>query len=186
MSNKPVVIKFFAPTIDVTISALINTVDDKLREGRTNFVILLSSPGGSVFYSLSAYNYLRGIPATITTHNFGSVDSTGVILYCSGSRRLSVPRARFIIHGVRSTFGSGESLDEKQLVERLNGLRIDTDNVARVLSVTTGKSVEEIRAAMLERTTLNPVAAKSWGLVQEIKTELFESGSEVISIPYNP
>jgi ATP-dependent protease ClpP protease subunit len=35
-----------------------------------------------VFHGLTAYNYLKGIPATVTTHNIGSVDSIGVALYC--------------------------------------------------------------------------------------------------------
>jgi len=39
---------------------------------------------------------------------------------------------------------------------------------------------------MHERTTLNPEEAKSWKLVHEIKSELFEAGSEVISIQFQP
>jgi ATP-dependent Clp protease protease subunit len=79
MSMKPIVIKFFAPVIDVTINALMNAIDQKMKQGATQFVILVSSPGGSVFHGLSAYNYLKGLPVTISTHNFGSVDSIGVI-----------------------------------------------------------------------------------------------------------
>ena len=107
MDLKPVVIKFFAPVIDVTINALMNAIDQKMKQGSTNFIILISSPGGSVFHGLSAYNYLKGLPATITTHNFGSVDSIGVVLYCGGSKRLSVPQARFLLHGVSINFEAG-------------------------------------------------------------------------------
>ena len=46
------------------------------------------------------------------------------------------------------------------------------------------RTVDEIAKAMLERTTLNPQQAKSWGLVHDIKSELFELGSEVISIQH--
>ena len=184
MGTKPVVIKFFAPVIDVTINALMSAIDRKMKEGVTNFVILISSPGGSVFHGLSAYNYLRGLPATITTHNFGSVDSIGVILYCGGSKRLSVPQARFLLHGVSARFEQKVSLEEKQLEERLKGLKIDMENIAKVIAENTGKSVEDVTDAMLERTTLNPEEAQSWGLVNEIQSELFEIGSEVISIQF--
>ena len=184
MSTKPVVIKFFAPVVDVTINALMNAVDQKMKAGTSNFIILISSPGGSVFHGLSAYNYLKGLPATITTHNFGSVDSIGVVLYCGGSKRLSVPQARFLLHGVSANFGKNERLEEKQLEERLKGLKIDIENIAKVISVNTGKSVDDVTNAMLERTTLNPEEAKSWGLVHEIKSQLFEAGSEVISIQF--
>jgi ATP-dependent protease ClpP protease subunit len=183
MSIKPVVIKFFAPVIDVTINALMNAIDQKMKQSTTNFVILVSSPGGSVFHGLSAYNYLKGLPVTISTHNFGSVDSIGVILFCGGNKRYSVPQARFLLHGVTAGF-QNERLEEKQLEERLKGLKIDVENIAKVIAANTGKSVQEVTAAMLERTTLNPEEAKAWGLIQEIKSELFQVGSEVISIQF--
>jgi len=182
MAMKPVVIKFFAPVIDVTVNALMNAVDQKMKQGIRDFIILISSPGGSVIHGLSTYNYLKGLPANITTHNFGSVDSIGIVLYCAGSRRLSVPQARFLLHGVNAQFRGNQNLEEKQLEERLKGLRIDIENIAKVISANTGKSVEDVTNAMLERTTLNPEEAKSWGLVHEIKSQLFEAGSEVISI----
>jgi len=182
MTMKPVVIRFFAPIIDVTVNALMNNIDQKMKQGVKDFIILISSPGGSVIHGLSAYNYLKGLPATITTHNFGSVDSIGIVLYCAGSKRLSVPQARFVLHGVNAQFTGNQNLEEKQLEERLKGLRIDIENIAKVIAENTGKSVKDVTDAMLERTTLNPEEARSWGLVHEIKSQLFEAGSEVISI----
>jgi ATP-dependent Clp protease protease subunit len=186
MATKPVVIKFFAPVIDVSVNALMNAVEQKIKQGIKEFIIAISSPGGSVFHGLSAYNYLKGLPVEITTHNFGSVDSIGIVLYCSGSKRLSVPQARFLLHGVSAQFRGEQSLEEKQLEERVKGLRIDIENIAKVLAANTNKSASDIINAMHERTTLNPEEAKSWRLVHEIKSELFEAGSEVISIQFQP
>ncbi len=182
MAMKPVVIRFFAPVIDATVNALMSAVDQKMKQGTKDFIILISSPGGSVPHGLSAYNYLKGLPASITTHNFGSVDSVAMVLYCAGSRRLSVPQARFLLHGVAAEFRGEQRLEEPQLEERLKGLRIDMENIARVIAANTGKNAEDVTAAMIERTTLNPEEALSWGLVHEIKSELFEAGSEVIAI----
>jgi ATP-dependent Clp protease protease subunit len=184
MPNISVVIRFFAPVIDVTINALMNAIDQKMKAGQKSFILLISSPGGTVFHGLSAYNYLKGIPADITTHNFGSVDSIGVVLYCAGKRRLSVPTARFLLHGVSAQFPQPVSLEEKQLEEKLKSLQIDLQNIARVIASNTGKSPDEVIQALLDRTTLNPEEAKSWGLVHEIKVELFPPGAEVISIQY--
>ena len=184
MPSQPIVVKFFAPVIDVTINALMNAIDQKMKQGKRNFIILVSSPGGSVFHGLSAYNYLKGLPAEITTHNFGSVDSIGIVLYCGGGKRLSVPQARFLLHGVSANFPQGASLEEKQLEERLKGLKIDIENIAKVVAANTGKSPQDVMNAMLDRTTLNPEEAKAWGLVHEIKPELFPAGAEVISIQY--
>lgn len=182
MAMKPVVIRFFAPVIDATVNALMSAVDQKMKEGTREFVILISSPGGSVIHGLSAYNYLKGLPVSITTHNFGSVDSIGIVMYCAGSRRLSVPQARFLFHGVSAQFRGEQNLEEKLLEERLKGLRIDMENIAKVIAANTGKNAEDVTNAMIERTTLNPEEAQSWGLVHEIKSKLFEAGSEVIAI----
>ncbi len=184
MKTKPVVVKFFAPVIDVTVNALMKAVDQKMRQNASDFIILISSPGGSVFHGLSAYNYLKGLPVTITTHNFGSIDSIGVVLFCAGSKRLSVPQARFLLHGVSANFKQNESLEEKQLEERLKGLKIDMENIAKVISSNTNKSIEQVTAIMLDRITLNPEEAQSWDLVHEIRSDLFEAESEVISIQF--
>jgi len=181
MPEKPTVIKFFAEVNENSIKALMNTINQKMKQGGTQFILLISSLGGSVFHGLSAYNYLKGLPANITTHNFGSVDSIGVILFCAGDKRLSVPQARFLLHGVSSSF-QNVRLEEKQIEEALKSLQIDMENIAKVVADNTDKSVEEVTKAMHERTTLNPEEAKEWGLVHEIESALFEAGSEVISI----
>ncbi|MCP4757095.1 MAG: hypothetical protein GY866_40040 [Proteobacteria bacterium] len=179
---RTVYVKFFAPVDGNTVNPLMNLMDQKLRLGIKRFVLLISSPGGSVFHGLSMYNYLRGIPAEIETHNFGSVDSIGIVMYLAGQKRFSVPDARFLIHPVSRGFGANERLEEKQLEERLKGLRIDIDNIASVIAKGTGKTEQEIVEAMHERVTLSPEEAKTYGLVQEIKSELFPDGADVVSV----
>lgn len=184
MQGKPTVLKFFAPVLEETVYALINTVDEKIRQGAREFTLLISSPGGDAFYGLSAYNYLKGLPVTFTTHNFGTVDSIAIVLYCVGSRRLCAPQAQFLLHGVSATFEQGVSLEEGQLEERLKEMRIDAQNIAKVIAVNTSRHVQEVATAMQIRTAFTPDEALAWGLVHEIKTELFEIGSEVISIQW--
>ena len=185
-SNQTFYIKFFAPVIPESVAALMQIVDNKLKQGAKKLGLLISSPGGDVFHGLSAYNFLKGIPLEIVTHNFGSADSIGVVLFCAGSRRLSVPHARFLLHGVQCNFRQPVSLEEKQLEERLKGLQIDMGNIARVIADTVKKDKEQVLDDMLSRTTLYPEQAVEYGLVHEIKSELFEPGAEVISIQATP
>lgn len=175
-------IKFFANVDESSIKALIATVDSHLGQGIRRFVLMISSPGGTVFHGLSAYNYLKGIPAEVITHNFGSVDSIGVVIFCAGSRRYSVPHARFLLHGVATQFPPGVSLEEKQLEEHLKGLRIDTDNIAGVIAANCGRSEKEVHQAMLDRTTLNPEEALKWGLVHEIREQLTDLSGPAVNI----
>lgn len=179
----PIAIKFFAPVNETSANTLMSILDQAINQGVTEVSILISTPGGSVFHGLSIYNYLRGLPLErLTTHNFGSVDSIGVVMYCAGKERYSSPQARFLLHGVSIGFQGSQALEEPQLEEKLKGLRIDIENIAKVIAENTGKTHVEVTQAMLNRTTLNPEQAKEWGLVQNIKTELFETGTQVISI----
>lgn len=181
-SNKKAYVKFFAGVDQASVNALMGAVEQKLAQGATEIVLLISSPGGSVFHGLSAYNFLRGIPAQVVTHNFGSVDSMGVVLLCAGDRRLSVPHARFLLHAVHANFPQPASLEEQQLEERLKGLRIDIENIAGVIAATTGRSEEQVTKDMLNRTTLNPEQAVQYGLIHEIKEQLLPAGAELLSI----
>ena len=61
-------------------------------------------------------------------------------------------------------------------------MRTDARNIARVIAGTTKKSVEEVERTILEGTVLDAAQAKDWGLVQEIKEELFPPGSRIITI----
>lgn len=153
-----------------------------MNEGMRRLVLLISTTGGSVFHGLSIYNYLKGIPIEVVTHNFGSVDSIGTIIYCAGEKRFSVPNARFLVHPVAWGSNASISMDEKQLEEALNSLRIDEKNIALVLAKEAKKEVEEVIEIIMRRTTLLPEEAKSLGLVHDIKQELLPEGAELIGI----
>ena len=185
-SNASFYVKFFAPIVPETVAALMQVVDSKVKQGATRLGLLISTPGGDVFQGLSAYNYLRCVPLEIVTHNFGSADSIGVVLFCAGSKRLSVPHARFLLHGVQCRFAQPMSLEEKQLEEKLKGLQIDMGNIARVIADTVGKDKQQVIDDMLNRTTLYPEEAVEYGLVHEIQSDLFEPGAEVIAIQVSP
>jgi len=177
-----VIVKFYSPVSEASIGALMKVVDQKLAAGVTQFTVLISTSGGSVFHGLTAYNYLKGIPAEVTTHNIGSVDSIGVALFCAGRVRLSVPQARFLMHPVSMNFREGASYEEPKLVELVKSLRVDMDNCASVVAANTRKTRRQVFRAMLGRTTLDPDAALEWGLVHKIRQELFTEGAEVIPI----
>jgi ATP-dependent protease ClpP protease subunit len=182
LEDKTAYIKFFAGVDQASVNALMAAVEQKLAQGANEVVLLISSPGGSVFHGLSAYNFLKGIPAQVVTHNFGSVDSISVVLFCAGHRRLSVPHARFLLHAVHANFPQAAALEEQQLEERLKGLRIDIENIAGVIAAITGRSEKQVTKDMLNRTTLNPEQAVEYGLVHEIKEELLPAGADLLSI----
>lgn len=179
---RTVVIRFYAQVSDASVAKMMDTIDREISDGTRRVIILISSPGGSVSAGLTAYNYLKGVPAEIITHNIGSVNSIASVIYCAGSRRYTVPQARFLIHSVSLNFSANSTLDEGELDERLKMVRQDVEAIASVIAGTIKRSPEEIQRLMINRTVLNVEEAKKWGLVHEVREELYEQGSRVIPI----
>lgn len=73
--NKQTVIRFMVEVNQQSSNALITVVENELKKGVDKFKILISSPGGTVFHGISIYNFLKGIPAIVETHNFGTIDT---------------------------------------------------------------------------------------------------------------
>lgn len=172
-------IRLLAPVIPETTDRLFKILDQKIGTGVKKIHLLISSPGGSVFHGLSIYNYLKGAPIEVDTYNFGSVDSIGVVIFCAGKKRYSVPHARFLIHGVRFNINGNAAFDEKELEEHFKSLKIDQRNIAKVIADNCNKDITEIEKKMNDRTTLNPEQAKEYGLVHEIKSELFPLNADL-------
>lgn len=170
MENRKI-IRFLAEVNQQSANALIGVVENLIRNKTKNILLLISSPGGSVFHGVSVYNFLKRAPVNIETCNFGSVDSIASVIYCAGSKRYCVPNARFLIHSISFNIQGNASFDEKKLNEVISSLKIDRENIAKI--------IEKI---MFEGKTYNPEEAKSFGLVTEIKEKLFEEGEEIIGI----
>jgi len=181
-ANDTTYIKFFALVNSASANALMGAIDQQIAQGKKKIILLISTPGGTVFHGISIYNYLKGIPIEIETHNFGSIDSIGNVIFVAGEKRFSVPNARFLIHPVSVTFAQNISLEEKKLDEHLKSLQIDENNIAKIIGKEVSKKTEEILSALANRTTLNPEEAKKYGLVHEIKSDLYPKGATVITI----
>ena len=171
-------IRFMAPVVPQSATSLMRVIDKKLSHGVKHIHLMLSSPGGSVFHGLSIHNFLKGIPIEVSTYNFGTVDSIGVVVFCAGSIRVSVPHARFLIHGVNFNVGGPHTFDEKGLEEHLKLLKADYQNIAKVIADTTGRKTAQIVDDMNTRITLNPKEAKKYGLVHKVQSQLFPQGAD--------
>ena len=179
-------IRFMSPVDEVATASLLATCDALVARGVSTITLLISTPGGTVFHGISAYNYLRSLPVELVTYNFGSVDSIGVVLFCAGQVRKSVPNARFMIHGVQANLAASTGLSEDQIQESLKGLQIDAQNIARIIGEHTKKSEDEIHAAMRAKTTLDPKQAVEFGLLDQIEVLELPPGVHVHTIQAQP
>jgi ATP-dependent Clp protease, protease subunit len=184
--SEPAYIRFMAPVDEVATASLLATCDGLVARGVSTITLLISTPGGSVFHGISAYNYIRSLPVELITYNFGSVDSIGVVLFCAGKLRKSVPNARFMIHGVQANIAGPAVLSEDQIQESLKSVQIDTQNIARIIAEHTKKSEADIHAAMRAKTTLDPKQAAEFGLVDQIEVLELPPRAQVHTIQAQP
>lgn len=181
MENRRI-IRFLAEVNQQSVTALISVTEDLIRKGIKNILLLISSPGGSVFHGVSVYNFLKGAPINIETCNFGSIDSIASVIYCAGSKRYCVPNARFLIHSISFNTQGNASFEEKKLNEIMGGLKLDRENIAKIIAKNCSKTQDDIEKIMFEGKTYSPDEAKTFGFVTEIKEKLFEEGEEIIGI----
>lgn len=180
--KKEAFINFQSGISGLSVSRIIDTIQKKLDQGVERFVILISSPGGEVASGIAAYNFLRGIPAEVVTHNYGVIDSMAVVLFSAGQERYCVPHARFLLHGIGFTLPQNVRFEEKQLDERMKGLKIDRQNIARIVAERCDRNAGDVETDMLEVKTLSSTEAVEYGLVHAIKTELMPEGADVTFI----
>jgi ATP-dependent Clp protease protease subunit len=166
-----------------TVQPLLNAVGERVGKGARSIVLALSSPGGNIYWGVTAYNYLRGLGIEVITHNAGQVDSIAAVIFCAGERRLCVSEGRFLIHGVASTFsGNNPNVAEKDLQDRVTALGKDRGSIAAILSARTGTKLDVIRQNMLDTTILNASEGEKYGFVHEISDVIFDPSQEIVQI----
>jgi ATP-dependent Clp protease, protease subunit len=167
-----------------SINQLLAQVTQRVGTGSRSVLLALSTPGGEVYWGVTAYNFLRGLGIEVITHNFGQVDSIGGPIYLAGEKRLSVSQGRFLIHSISRNYqGMGLiSVPEKQLRDDLTQIEREADGLANILAERTGNEVDAVRTDMTQTRILDAAEAKTYGFVHEIKDEIFDPAQEIVNI----
>ncbi len=116
------------------------------------------------------YHFLHSLPVPVITHNIGSVESIGIVVFLAGERRFACPHSRFLIHPLHWTFGT-PAADHQRLVEWGKSLDFDAQRYAQIVNEATQGSDEPLNiGAHLEHDALivGPAAAVKAGLVHDI------------------
>ena len=178
-------VSFSAEVSTPTIEVLMNTLAQLVAQGFREVHLLLSTPGGSVASGITAYNFMRGLPVRLVTHNIGNVDSIGTVMFLAGEVRYSCPQSTFMLHGVSCSFPSGAQLFEKNFDERLSGLRSDQNRIKAVYADRTLIALEDAENYFLAESTLDAHAALDRGIIQEIRNVSIPNGSPVFQLVFN-
>ena len=139
-----VYVSFSAEIIPSTTESLIATMTNLINLQVQEVYLLLSTPGGSVMNGMNLYNFLKGLPFELVTHNIGNVDSIGNVVFLAGNKHYATANATFMFHGVGFENPQNQRLEEKFLRERLDGILSDQKRIGNIISQHTNLSGREI------------------------------------------
>lgn len=130
--------------------------------------IYINSPGGEVMSGLMIYDQLKSMQTPVNLYCTGLAASMAAILLAGGQkgRRFILPHSKVMIHEPLITGGLGGSATTIQrTAESILEVRRIT---AGLLAADTGRSIEEIEAAISFDNYMNAEEAVAFGLCDEI------------------
>lgn len=179
-----VYISFSAEINANTTESLIAVFANEINQGKRDFYLMLSTPGGTVMNGLNLYNVLRGLPITLTTHNVGNVDSIGNAVFLAGQRRYACAHSTFMFHGVAFNLTQGMSLDERSSRERLANILSDQKRIGSIIQERTALTGKQVRAMFREAKTIDSALAAGCRIVDEIRDVQIPVGAPVFQLVF--
>ena len=168
---------------DLLLENRIIFLDGPIHDGMANLIVMkmlylqtesrhqdillyINSPGGSVSAPLAIYDTMRFLECDVATYCVGLAASGAAVLMAGGTKgkRFILPHAKMMIHQPYGQVGGQVSDIEIQAQEI-----IDTREVLnKILSEHTGQPIERIAKDTERDRYLHAIAAKEYGLVDEI------------------
>jgi len=175
---------------DVLVGFICNQTQSSA--GISEYIIYLSTIGGSPFCAVNLYNFVKSIPQKTTAYNMGNVFSAGVPFSLGFQNRIGVPDCSFMIHQT--------TLSRSSLPEQFNVFDIDTQK-ARLLATdektqkiiqketankgTKSLTLSAIKKAFKNTTTYTASEAQKYGFIDKIELpKLPEAGVLYITDQY--
>jgi ATP-dependent Clp endopeptidase proteolytic subunit ClpP len=126
--------------------------------------VRLNTPGGDVFDGLAIYNALRDHPAKVVTRVDGLAASMGSVIAQAGDERRMAKNAYMMIHNPWS-MAAGDAAEMRKSADLLDKV---CGTLAQTYADRTGKSVDEMKAAMAETSWYTADEAKAAGLCDAV------------------
>ena len=93
-TTKPVIVTFNANIQLPVIAPVLQLTTQLVQQGFDEIRLFMTTPGGDVATGFTLFHYLRSLPVKIVTHNVGSVNSIGNVVFLAGEERYAGSRRR--------------------------------------------------------------------------------------------
>lgn len=142
----------------------------------SEYIVYLSTIGGSPFSAISLYNFLKSLPQKTTVYNMGNVGSAGVTFFLGFQNRIGVPDCSFMVHQTTidkkfipdqlSVFDLKSQIDSLSATDIKTRIIIEKETKSRASKPMSKKFIEQ---AILKTTTFHTAEAKERGFIDRIE-----------------
>lgn len=163
------IINFTGPINSHTCGQMIEQCSRAVEAEATQLILTIATMGGECSYGFSLYNFLTALPVPVHTHNLGTVESMGNIIYLAGERRTACRCSKFLFHPFHWTLNG--AVDHARMAEYAMSLDYDLDLYAQIVAERTRGAAEALDIPVYLRAAPRIVAAQeaiACGLAHEI------------------
>ena len=163
------IIHFTGPINSSTCGNLISTTSRALQQGADVLQLNVATMGGECSYGFTLYNFLRSLPVPVHTHNLGTVESMGNVLFLAGERRTACAYSKFLFHPFHWTLHG--SIDHGRLSEYAVSMDHDLDLYVKIVAERTAGAEQPLETAHYLTATprfVSPTEALASGLIDAI------------------
>ena len=164
--------EWFGPVTHENLRNAIGKLKELLAaDAQAPVTMMLNSPGGATGIGMSFYDVAKSVlRPNLTTIGMGDVDSSGIIVFCSGSRRYLTRNTTLLFHLAGRTFGTEKRFSTSDLEDILKEDRLKDYQYACVVSdATEGRlTPEKVLDMMKKNTVLTAEEAVSLGIAHKV------------------
>ena len=141
------------------------------QDSEKDIYLYINSPGGSITAGMAIYDTMQYVKCDVSTICVGMAASMASVLLSGGakSKGVALPNSEVLIHQPLIGGGlSGQCTDIKIHSDHLVRMR---DNINRILSENTGKTVEEIARDTDRDNYMSAQEAVEYGIIDKVITK---------------
>jgi len=161
-------IVFLVGPVDDSVASLITAqlLFLESENPKKEIYLYINSPGGLVTSGLGIYDTMQYIKSEVSTLCIGQAASIASFLLAAGEKgkRFSLPNSRVMVHQPSAGF-TGQATDIEIHAKEVLSLK---KRLNEIYSKHTGKSVEEVKAALERDNFMTAENAKSFGLIDKV------------------
>ncbi|CAM3232827.1 Clp protease [Pseudomonas floridensis] len=164
------IINLTGPINASTCGQLIEKASLAVQREASELTLNIATMGGECSYGFTLYNFLLALPIPVHTHNLGTVESMGNIVFLAGRHRTACLHSKFLFHPFHWHLHG--SVDHSRMSEYAMSLDYDLQLYARIVAERTQEASETLETEKYLTAApriLDPAQALATGIIHTIE-----------------